>query len=208
MSLRHWAPSRKFFAHLEQCDRQIADQVAAKARCAECGGKLHRADFPRRPRGCLGLLAGPVRRVSFCCAERQCRRRLTPPSFRFADRKWFALFVVLLAAALGPRGPEHVTGQVDVAGASPSLRSVRRWQRFFRLEFAISPAWQWLRGRLSRPPPDAGLPLGLLCCAQSLGHTEPAATIGETINWLAQAGLGCRVAQFDGSITIRRVWHC
>ena len=132
MSWRNWRPTRKFFAALEQCDQEIACRLSEAARCLRCGGGLHRADFPRKPMGCTGLSSGPCRRVSFCCRQRDCRRRLTPPSFRFPDRKWYVLFVVLLAAAVGPSGPEHVTGVVEVAGASPSLRSVRRWQRHFR----------------------------------------------------------------------------
>ena len=208
MSLREWAPVRKFFAHLERCDREMAEQIAVRGRCARCGGKLHRADFPRMPRGGAGLLAGSVRRVSFCCAARECRRRLTPPSFRFADRKWYLLFVVVVAAALGPAGAEHVTGRVRVAGASPALRSLRRWQRGYRHEFSASAAWHWLRGRLSEPPAAVELPQGLIRCVQKHGRGSPEATIGETINLLVHAGLTSAVGHFGGQITIRRDWHC
>ena len=43
--------------------------------CLFCGGKLHRADYERKPRG------GPEwdYRYSFCCAREGCRRRQTPP---------------------------------------------------------------------------------------------------------------------------------
>ena len=84
MSSREWAPVRKFFALLERCDGEMAEQIAVWGRCARCGGKLHRADFPRVPRGGAGLLSGSVRRVSFCCAARECRRRFTPPSLSSA----------------------------------------------------------------------------------------------------------------------------
>lgn len=208
MSLREWVPVRKFFAHLERCDQEMAEQIGARGRCGRCGGKLHRADFPRKPLGCSSLYLVPVRRVSFCCAERECRRRTTPPSFRFAERKWYVLFVVLLAAALGPSRAEHVTGQVEIAGACPSLRSVRRWQGFYRSEFAASVDWVWLRGRLSVPPAASELPQGLLSCIVAQGHRTAEAAIGESINLLVQAGLASRIEQIDGSITIRREWHC
>lgn len=207
VSLRHWVPGRKFFAQLARCDEQVAEQVGSEVRCLRCGGRLHRADYPRKPLG-WERVTGLIRRVSFCCAERECRRRLTPPSFRFADRKWYALLIVVLAAALGPSGPEHVTGQVEVGGASPSLRSVRRWQGFFRGEFAESKAWLWLRGRLGCPPDASQLPQGLLAWTKAQGHQRAEVVVGETINLLAWAGLGSRIAQFDGAITIRREWCC
>lgn len=206
MSLRDWAPTRKFFAHLERCERELAEEVGRYGRCVRCGGKLHRADYPRK-----GSWAGEqpgqswCRRISFCCAARECRKRLTPPSFRFAPRKRYPLFVVVVAAALGPLGREHVTGQVSVAGASPALRSVRRWQCYFRKDYPATPAWVWLRARLSRPPPTHTLPQALLQVQRQPGI---AATVGATIGLLVQAALGSMIAPFEGPITIRRDWHC
>ncbi len=208
MSLRHWAPTRKFFAQLAQCDQQIAVQMGVRGRCSCCGGRLHRADYPRKVLGCDGLHSGLTRRVSFCCARRECRKRMTPPSFRFADRKWYALFVVLVAAALGPAGSEHETGCVAVVGATPSLRTVRRWQSFFRCEFVMGSIWAWLRSRLTPQPPPRELPRSLVAWVGANGHDAPEATIGETINWLVQAGLAPLCTQIDGQITIRREWHC
>lgn len=206
MSLRNWAPTRKFFAHLERRERELAEELGRCGRCVRCGGKLHRADYPRK-----GSWAGKqmgqnwCRRVSFCCAARECRKRLTPPSFCFAPRKWYPLFVIVVAAGLGPSGREHVTGQVSVAGASPALRSVRRWQRYFRNDFPVSSAWVWLRARLSRPPPTQTLPQSLLQLQRQPGI---AATLGATIGLLVQAALGSMIASFEGPITIRRDWHC
>ena len=208
MSWRNWMPTRKFFAALEQCDQEIASQLSEAACCPRCGGGLHRADFPRKPLGCAGLCPGPCRRVSFCCRQRDCRRRLTPPSFRFPDRKWYVLFVVLLAAAVGPSGPEHVTGVVEVAGSSPSLRSVRRWQRHFRIDFAESSAWQFLQARLVPPPSPRELPSSLLVWVDARAARGPGIAIAQAIDLLAQAGLAHRIGPIDGSITIRREWHC
>src|SRR5271166_6637887 len=58
---------------LEKVDADLAQEACQKG-CLFCHGKLHRADFDRKPRG------GPQwdRRYSFCCAEEDCRRRRTP----------------------------------------------------------------------------------------------------------------------------------
>ncbi len=209
--LRQWRPDFKFLEILRELDYETATQVSRAGRCAACGGRLHRADYPRVGYGVFGeALKLFSRRVSFCCAERECRRRFTPPSLRFFDRKWYVHMVVLLGAALGPRGREHTSGRVSVAGAEPSLLSVRRWQSFFREEFAASKAWRWLCGQLR------GLSLAVSALprrifewvgAQCSGCNSDC-QVGQTIGLLAHAGLGCRSAHFDGLITIRRVWCC
>lgn len=109
MSLRDWAPTRKFFAHLERRERELADELGHCGRCVRCGGKLHRADY-RRKGSWAGEQAGQssCRRI-ICCAARECRKRLTPPSFCVASRKWYPLFVIVVAAARPP--PTHTLPQ-------------------------------------------------------------------------------------------------
>jgi hypothetical protein len=69
--------------------------------CAVCGGKLHVAHYPRKPRGIRGSLDGSVKtRLSFCCATDGCRRRCTPPSVRFLGRKVYLGAVVILVMAM------------------------------------------------------------------------------------------------------------
>jgi len=81
-------------------DRDLA-AVARAAGCARCGGVLHSARFRRKPRG------GPVgpdeaydQRLSLCCAVDLCRKRTTPPSFRFLGRKAYLGAVVVLVSAM------------------------------------------------------------------------------------------------------------
>ena len=78
--------------------------IAAAARtvgCAHCGGVLHSARFRRQPRGGpSGLGEGYDQRLSFCCASDLCRKRLTPPSFRFLGRKVYLGAVVVLVSAM------------------------------------------------------------------------------------------------------------
>lgn len=82
----------------------IDADLAAEARsggCGVCGGRLHVADYPRKPRGHpAGLGAEWSRRHHFCCASEDCRRRLTPRSVRFLDARVYTGVTVVLAAAL------------------------------------------------------------------------------------------------------------
>lgn len=64
-------------------DRALLGEARSKA-CAKCGGALHTSDFTRKPRGGpAGLGEDADVRFSLCCADRECRTRHTPPSFRF-----------------------------------------------------------------------------------------------------------------------------
>jgi len=75
---------REFFEGLTTIDAAIVDR-AAKEPCRDCGGPLHRGDYPRKPRGGLLAIAAEAfgRRFSLCCGREGCRRRVTPPSVRF-----------------------------------------------------------------------------------------------------------------------------
>ena len=91
----------KFFHWLLQIDEATCQKVAAQG-CAECRGRLHRADYPRKPRGGLLELTGEVfsRRFSLCCGREGCRRRATTPSVRFLGRRVYLGVVVLLASVM------------------------------------------------------------------------------------------------------------
>jgi hypothetical protein len=84
---------------------RIGPRRLGKRACLYCHGKLHRADFDRKPRG------GPqwVRRYSFCCAEEDCRRRRTPESVRFLGRRVYTgLAVVLITTVIHGLKPARV----------------------------------------------------------------------------------------------------
>lgn len=149
----------EFLMGLFEIDREIAS-VTKAAGCPHCGGQLHRADYPRKPRG-LESKAEPwfARRLSFCCAERGCRKRRTPPSVRFLGRRVYAAIVVVLAAAskVIPPGRE-------------ARRRQRRWRRWFRGPFAASAAFVMNRGAFGGDVPIAELPASLL--VRLRGNTE------------------------------------
>src|SRR5207342_517177 len=81
-------------------DADLADAARAE-RCGPCGGTLHSACYPRKPRGRPCRL-GPEhdRRFSFCCAGDDCRSRATPPSVRFLGRKVYLAAIVVLVAII------------------------------------------------------------------------------------------------------------
>src|SRR3972149_4208870 len=74
----------KFFRLLLRIDEELAGDARAGG-CA-CGGVLHRANYPRKPRACLNEVRSEyATRFSFCCSR--CRKRLTSMSVRFLGRR-------------------------------------------------------------------------------------------------------------------------
>src|ERR1041385_6911609 len=92
-----WPFGAKFFHELIETDRR--EVVAAQREgCPTCGGRLDRADFPRKPRGLPACWEEPCsRRFILCCSGEGCRRRLPPPSVRFLGRRIYVAAVVVLA---------------------------------------------------------------------------------------------------------------
>ena len=117
-----WIAEDKFFALLEQGDARAAAAVKA-AGCRYCGGRLDRADYPRKPRGGSMAAAGEslVRRISFCCAQEGCRRRATPPSLVFLGRKVYLGIVVVVASLLALTPPKPSPGPVLLPPPSPLI---------------------------------------------------------------------------------------
>lgn len=141
----------QFFLGLLEADRQFAEQLRQQG--CPCGGRLHRADYPRKPRGVPESWETAFsRRFSFCCAKLECRRRATPPSVRFAGRRVYIAALVLLCCARRV-SPEE-------AGCSP--RTARRWMTFFRETMVQTPIWRRLCARLMPPLAADGLPATLL----------------------------------------------
>lgn len=141
-------------------DRELAEAVGAEG-CA-CGGRLHRAAYPRKPRGALADLSREYeRRLSWCCAV--CRRRRTPPSVRFLGRRvYLGVVVVLMSAMAGGVTRSRATWLREQAGLRVSLRTLARWQRWWRERFVATAFWREARARI-QPPVDTGrLPGALL----------------------------------------------
>lgn len=127
-----------------------------------CGGSLHRADYPRKPRG------GPVEynraymsRRSFCCSREGCRRRMTPPSMLFLGRKvYFAAAIVVVCVLRQEPTPKRLDDLRELVGVNP--QTIRRWLKWWREEFARSGFWTAARGRFRARLNEAELPQSLL----------------------------------------------
>ena len=150
----------RFFALLTTLDQDLADHTRTLG-CA-CGGRLHQAHYPRKPRGGpADLLPEQERRLSFCCDREGCRRRRTPPSLRFLGRRvYFGAVVVMvttLVHGLTPRRAEALRREFGV-----DRRTLRRWRRLWRAHFPSSAFWREGRARFSPPVAVAGLPATLL----------------------------------------------
>jgi hypothetical protein len=170
-----------FFSWLFRIDQEFAEAVRAQG-CA-CGGRLHCADYERKPRGIARGLAGQTTtRLDFCCAA--CRHRTLPKSVRFLGRRVYWGVVVVLATALcaglSLRRGRQLSEQLGV----PVL-TVERWRRWWQSEFPHTALWRGLRGRFLPPVCDADLPADLLARVVA---TEPAAALVTILRWLAPLG--------------------
>jgi hypothetical protein len=145
---------------LVELDERITEQVR-QAGCSRCGGRLDRADYARKPRGGLVVLGaeGWSRRLSLCCSREGCRRRSTPPSVRFLGRKVYAEVVVVLGCL--EAGSRERTPKPSPPRAAP-VRTVRRWQTWWRTVFVASRFWCEAHARLVPPINEWRLPGSLL----------------------------------------------
>jgi hypothetical protein len=149
----------RFHELLLAFDRDLAAEACAVG-CARCGGVLHSARFRRKPRGGpAGLAEEHAWRFSFCCAEDLCRKRETPPSFRFLGRKgWLGAVVVLVSAMR--RGASAARELTELFGVS--RRTIARWRAWWRGAFGASRFWRAAAAAFM-PPVEAGrLPASLL----------------------------------------------
>jgi hypothetical protein len=143
---------------LEKVDADLA-QEACQQGCLYCEGKLHRADYDRKPRG------GPQweRRYSFCCAQEDCRRRRTPESVRFLGRRVYAgLVVVLITTMIHGLKPSRVR-RIREALRIDS-RTLKRWRQWWLDNFVRSSFWKEMRARFMPLLCEETLPLSL--CAR------------------------------------------
>ncbi len=149
-----------FWFTLFQLDQHIADRVRNLG-CSHCCGKLHVANYPRKPRGVHRDVLGPqyALRLSFCCSV--CHRRTTPPSVRFLGRKvYLGSIITLLSAgahALSPAQRNALLDALDVPA-----QTLYRWRRWWTQHVPASPTWRSLSGWFSPPIQPRGLPGELL----------------------------------------------
>jgi hypothetical protein len=149
----------KFYAAFLDIDVDLA--ASARAAGCSCGGALHGANYPRKPRGGPGNLSADYQyRLSLCCATDGCRKRVTPPSVRFLGRKVYLAAVVVLVSAMrqGPT-PTRVAKLHDLLGVGE--RTLRRWRTWWQQIFSQGSFWRTGQARFMPPVVAAALPLGL-----------------------------------------------
>lgn len=150
-----------FYRLLFRIDQDLANEVQT-AGCCFCGGVLHSARYPRKPRGVRTALDATYQwRLSFCCGEESCRRRHTPPSVRFLGRKvYLGALVVLLTAlqhGLTDRRRRKLIEQLDIPP-----QTLARWRRWWQEVFPSTRCWRAEQSHFLPPIAVAALPGALL----------------------------------------------
>jgi hypothetical protein len=174
-----------FFILLLRVDEDLAAEVR-RGGCTRCGGVLHSARYPRKPRG------GPEdldrrhrRRQSFCCAAEGCRKRVTPASLRFLGRKvFFSVWVLLLPVLREGPTPARLRRLEEVF--TVSRRTLLRWRRWWQETVPQSRFWQARRGDWAAPVATAALPGSLL--RAFVGIVEASEHVRTVLHWLAPLG--------------------
>ena len=149
-----------FWSFLFSIDQDLAEKTRQEA--CSCGGRLHRANYPRSPRCGPENLPEQYRyRLSFCCDRDGRRKRATPPSVRFLGRKVYLGAIVVLIAAMqqGPT-PRRVRELSQLIGADRT--TIARWQVFWREQFPQTTFWKVARGRLAPVVEITAFPRSLL----------------------------------------------
>jgi len=148
----------KLYSFLLLIDEDLAAKVHA-AGCA-CGGVLHSARYPRKPRGApRGLREQHRSRLSFCCAA--CRRRSTPQSVRYLGRRVYLGAVVMLVSAMR-YGLSAKRAQLLAQSLSVPGRTLERWRAWWLDQFVQTSFWKGERARFAPPLATGALPASLL----------------------------------------------
>ena len=138
-----------FYRQLSRFDEDLAQQ--ARQQGCQCGGKLHSARYPRKPRGAPKEMEEAYStRWSFCCAEEGCRKRMTPPSFRFLSRRVYVMAVVVLVSALRHGATADRVARLWGMVGEISRRTLERWRRWWQDEFPQTAFWRGACGTVRR----------------------------------------------------------
>lgn len=144
-----------FFRFLLRIDEEFAAETRL-GRCRHCGGALHSARFPRKPRGCpAAVLEDYSWRFSFTCGR--CEQRATPASVRFLGRRVYLAVVLMLVSP-----PGGAQGRQLCTLFTIPVRTLDRWRAWWNQDFLQTPFWQSMRERFGSPIPSERLPECLL----------------------------------------------
>ena len=152
---------RRLHELLARTDGELA-QEARDAGCILCGDVVHRSNFKRKVRGIASSMDDVYEsRESFCCRVDGCRKRVTPPSVRFLDRRVYVAAVVVLATAM-QQGVTPWRASRLKAELGVSRRTLKRWRTWWHSTFPAGDFWRTARGRFAEPVDVSRLPSSLL----------------------------------------------
>lgn len=170
-----------FFRFLLRIDTELASETR-RAGCPQCAGRLHVADFPRKPRGCpASVLEEYSSRFSFTCAR--CEQRATSASVRFLGRRVYVAVVLMLSSP--PRG---VTVRQLSEQLSVPIRTLLRWRRWWRQEFLRTAFWRAARSRFMPALADDRLPARLL---DRFDAASPSDRLTQALRFLSPLSIAC-----------------
>jgi len=149
-----------FFQFLAAIDSDLASRARLQG-CSFCGGTLHSACYPRKPRGGSMELETAVTttRQSFCCDR--CRRRTTPESVRFLGRRVYPGFIMVLLSGMQSGVTNNLIDELRLH-LGVARRTLQRWRHWWREIFVETPFWDLGKGRFTPPIEPAALPKSLL----------------------------------------------
>lgn len=158
--------SARLYELLLRCDRDLAAETR-EAGC-HCGGRLHSARYPRKPRGGPPIPKALIEaepdcamQFSFCCDVDGCRQRTLPPSTRFIKGRHFLAATVTLIGALACGVTARRVARLQEL-YEVSRRTIERWRAWWLREFVTSDVWAALRARFGPTIDEARLPRAVL----------------------------------------------
>ncbi len=153
-----------FLSLLLQIDKELAAQTHSHG--CPCGGPLHRANYPRKPKACPKEVIDAFNsRLSFCCAL--CRKRCTSASVRFLGRRIYLGLVVLLVPVRRAQLSAAAAQVIQALGVPE--RTVSRWRSWWLQIFPATPLWQASCARFMPPVQTQHLPNSLIERFKDLG---------------------------------------
>lgn len=194
------------FCLLHRIDVDLSERNRL-AGCPVCGGPLHRAYYPRKPRG--GPSDMPQEyciRLSLCCGREGCRRRKLPLSCLFMGARVYWRAVILVVTTLRQQRPVGFSANQVRRIFGISRKTLCRWLIFFRDSFPQGQLWQERRAYLvAGTVRDNHLPSDLLQYFTRV-FTDPQAALCRCLYFLSVEHSPAAAGINEGLFVSRKSW--
>lgn len=172
-----------FFRFLTRIDEEFAAATRLQG-CRACGGPLHVANYPRKPRGCPAAVQEQYsQRLSFTCGR--CDLRATSPSVRFAGRRVYLAVVLMLVSPSGSASAQTLCDRLRIAAVT-----LKRWRSWWRESFPSTRFWQSVCERFVPPVAINALPQSLLERFETGAMTD---RLAQALRFIAPLSTGAMV---------------